>query len=175
MSADLPQMHTVFLGLGTNLGERQQNLQQAISGLSRRLQISAISPVYATPPWGVVDQPDFLNLCLQAETSLLPHELIRFLKELERRIGRTKTFRWGPRLIDIDILFYDDLVYEDEGLSIPHPRLAERSFVVGPLADIAPGLQHPLTGKRISELAAAVDLSEMKPAGFNLSLETEHE
>ena len=175
MSTGLPRVHTVFLGLGTNLGDRQRHLQQAIQGLSGRMRIDALSPVYATPPWGVVDQPDFLNLCLQARTALQPLELIHFVKQLETEIGRTQTIRWGPRVIDIDILLYDDLVFEAEQLVIPHPRLAERSFVVGPLADIAPELVHPVSGKTMRALAAGLDLTGLKPAGVVLSLEAENE
>ena len=172
MSATPPKMHQVYLGLGTNLGDRQGNLQQAVDGLATELSIGTISPVYATAPWGVVEQPDFLNLCLLAETRMPPRELLHFLKQLEQRIGRRRAKRWGPRLIDIDILFYDALVYEDDILTIPHPYLAERSFVVGPLADIAPKHRHPQTGVTVAEMASLLDLSSLKPAGFSLSAKT---
>ena len=169
MSATPLQLHQVYLGLGTNLGERKDNLQQALNGLAAEMVIGLISPVYATPPWGLMDQPDFLNLCLAAECDKSPLQLLDFLKKLEREIGRQQSMRWGPRLIDIDILFYDTVVYEDERLSIPHPYLAERSFVVGPLADIAPEIRHPVTGLAVAEMAEALDLSQLQPAGFTLT------
>ncbi|MCA9982957.1 MAG: 2-amino-4-hydroxy-6-hydroxymethyldihydropteridine diphosphokinase [Anaerolineales bacterium] len=175
MSQPLAQPHTIYLSLGTNLGDRRANLQQALRRLPAGLNIVAISPVYETPPWGMVEQPAFLNLCLSAETKLTPRALLTFLKKLETELGRVTAQRWGPRLIDIDILFYDDLVYEDDVLTIPHPSLAERAFVLGPLRDIAPGLRHPRTGRSVAEMAAAIDLNGLAPAGFSFLTEQYHE
>jgi 2-amino-4-hydroxy-6-hydroxymethyldihydropteridine diphosphokinase len=175
MNQPLAQPHTIYLSLGTNLGDRRANLVQAIRRLPAGLNIVAISPVYETPPWGVLAQPAFLNLCLRAETKLTPRALLTFLKKLETEIGRVTAQRWGPRLIDIDILFYDDLIYEDEVLTIPHPSLTERAFVLGPLRDIAPELRHPLTGRSVTEMAAALDLSGLEPATFSLTTEQHHE
>ena len=175
MSQTLAQPHIVHLSLGTNLGDRRENLVQAVRRLPVALSISAISPVYVTPPWGELDQPAFLNLCLEGETDLTPLALLNILKKLEADIGRVAARRWGPRLIDIDILFYDDLVYQDELLTIPHPSLAERAFVLGPLRDIAPALRHPITGRTVADMAGAVELSVLKPAGFSLATEQYHE
>lgn len=154
--------HTVYLGLGTNLGDRLENLNKAVAILSETLQIRRVSPVYETEPWGYIQQPAFLNIVLSAETGLEPRALLEFLKNLEEAIGREETFRWGPRLIDIDILFYDDLVLTEQELQIPHLRIAERAFVLIPLADLAPGLRHPVSGKTAREMLAEVDPGGVK-------------
>jgi 2-amino-4-hydroxy-6-hydroxymethyldihydropteridine diphosphokinase len=150
---------TVYLSLGTNLGQRRRNLERALDGLGEVMAITAVSPIYQTPPWGLTDQPDFLNLCLAATTDLTPRQLLHFNQQLEKRIGRTKEVRWGPRLIDIDILFYDDIISCSEELTIPHPQIAQRAFVLVPLADIAPDLVHPQTGQTVTEMVAQVDTS----------------
>jgi 2-amino-4-hydroxy-6-hydroxymethyldihydropteridine diphosphokinase len=156
-------MQTIFLGLGTNLGDRAANLQAAIAGLAEKLVVTAVSPLYQTPPWGITDQPDFLNLCLAAETELPPAELLAFVKNLEVELGRQPTERWGPRLIDIDILFYASQIVETETMTIPHPRLAERAFVLRPLADIAPDFVHPVLGETIAALAGKVEAEGIRP------------
>jgi 2-amino-4-hydroxy-6-hydroxymethyldihydropteridine diphosphokinase len=150
-------MATVYLSLGTNMGQRRRNLERALDGLGEVVAITAVSPIYQTPPWGLTDQPDFLNLCLAATTDLTPRQLLHFNQQLEKRIGRTKEVRWGPRLIDIDILFYDDIISCSEELTIPHPQIAQRAFVLVPLADIAPDLVHPETGQTVTEMVAQVD------------------
>jgi 2-amino-4-hydroxy-6-hydroxymethyldihydropteridine diphosphokinase len=152
-------MATVYLSLGTNLGQRRQNLERAVAGLGEVMEITAVSPIYQTPPWGLTDQPDFLNLCLEATTDLTPHQLLHFNQQLEKRIGRIKEIHWGPRLIDIDILFYDDISSCSEKLTIPHPQIGQRAFVLVPLADIAPDLVHPQTGQTVREMVAQVDTS----------------
>ncbi|MBK8901858.1 MAG: 2-amino-4-hydroxy-6-hydroxymethyldihydropteridine diphosphokinase [Anaerolineaceae bacterium] len=156
-------MQPIYLGLGTNLGDRAANLQAALAGLAEKLVITAVSPIYQTPPWGVTNQPDFLNLCLAAETDLPPVDLLSFVKNLEVELGREPAERWGPRLIDIDILFYADEVIETENMAIPHARLEGRAFVLRPLADIAADFVHPVLGKTIAELAAAVDGEGIRP------------
>jgi 2-amino-4-hydroxy-6-hydroxymethyldihydropteridine diphosphokinase len=156
-------MAVVYIALGTNLGDRLANLEAAISSMPPAVRVTGRSPVYQTAPWGYPDQPDFFNQVIQAETDLTPQELITYLKWLEKNLGRIPTFRNGPRLIDLDILFYDELVMDSPPLSIPHPRLAERAFVLVPLADLAPGLRHPVLGKTVGELLHAIDSSEVKP------------
>jgi 2-amino-4-hydroxy-6-hydroxymethyldihydropteridine diphosphokinase len=150
-------MHTTYLALGTNLGGRMDNLRRAVAALSPTLLVTSLSFVYETPPWGYADQPAFLNMALAAETDLEPLALIAFLKKLETDLGREKTFRNGPRLIDMDILFYDDLNFEQADLTIPHPRLHERAFVLVPLNDIAPELTHPVLKRTVRDLLKDVD------------------
>lgn len=155
-------MHTIHLALGTNLGNRTGNLRAAIQSLPPTVIVRQASPVYETPPWGMTDQPAFLNMVLQGETHLSPLELLAYLKNLETELGRTPAVRWGPRLIDMDILFYDNLVLRVPGLTIPHPHLQERAFVLVPLMDIAPDLVHPVLGKSIKDLLAECDGSGIK-------------
>jgi 2-amino-4-hydroxy-6-hydroxymethyldihydropteridine diphosphokinase len=153
----MTRVHTVYLALGTNLGDRMQNLRHAIAALPSVVHVTALSLVYETPPWGYADQPAFLNMALAGETERDPPGLIAFLKKLETDLGREKTFRNGPRLIDIDILFYDGLVFEQADLVIPHPRLHERAFVLVPLNDIAPELVHPELKRTVHDLLQDVD------------------
>ncbi|MDD5368940.1 MAG: 2-amino-4-hydroxy-6-hydroxymethyldihydropteridine diphosphokinase [Anaerolineaceae bacterium] len=155
--------HTIYLSLGTNLGDRVANLQAAREGLAPAVRMAAESTIYETAPWGYTDQPAFLNQAVQAETELSPRELLTYLKNLEHRMGREPSFPYGPRLIDIDILLYDNLVTSSPRITIPHPHLAERAFVLAPLAELAPELDVPGLGKSVKELAAAVDASGVKP------------
>lgn len=155
-------MHIIHLALGTNLGNRTGNLRAAIESLPPSVIVHQTSPIYETPPWGLTDQPAFLNMVLRGETHLAPLELLTHLKQLETELGRTPTVHWGPRLIDMDILFYDDLVLSTPGLTIPHPHLHERAFVLVPLMDIAPDLVHPVLGKSIKDLLADCDGSGIK-------------
>ncbi len=150
-------MPVIYLALGTNLGKRTANLRRAIQALPPVITVLAESPVYETPPWGVTNQPDFLNMVLKGETRLAPLELLQVLKQIESELGRVPTIRYGPRLIDIDILFYDDCILDTPELTIPHPRLHERAFVLVPLNDLAPALVHPVLGKPVSALLAEVD------------------
>ena len=150
-------MPTLYLALGTNLGDRLANLEAAAAALPPAVVVLARSPVYATPPWGCTDQPAFLNMALKGETPLEPVALLAHLKNLETELGRLPTIRWGPRQIDMDILFYDDLIVDTPDITIPHPRLHERAFVLVPLADLAPDLRHPVLGKTVRELLAGVD------------------
>ena len=150
--------HTVYLALGSNLGNRLANLKEAIAALPPQMEVNAKSAVYETPPWGYEDQPKFLNQVIRAKTYLDPEPLLKHLKRLEVALGRKESFPNGPRLIDMDILFYDDLVLNRAALSIPHPRLHERGFVLLPLMDIDPDLVHPINKKSVREMAAACDM-----------------
>jgi 2-amino-4-hydroxy-6-hydroxymethyldihydropteridine diphosphokinase len=154
--------HTVYIALGTNLGQRLDNLQLAIAAFAPSIQVLAKSAVYETEPWGYADQPAFLNMALRAGTELSPAGVLAFLKDLEASLGRTPSFRNGPRLIDMDILFYDDLVLDTPALVVPHPRLHERSFVLVPLMDIAPGLLHPRLGLSVAQMTASLDKGGIK-------------
>lgn len=140
-----------YLALGTNLVDRQANLTNAIHRLSPKVRLETVSSVYETEPWGFLDQPNFLNLVLRASTDLSPTELLAYLKSIEAAMGREKTIRNGPRVIDLDILLYDDKVIESENLTIPHKSMVDRSFVLVPLSEIAPDLLHPVTKQTIAE------------------------
>ena len=151
--------HIVYLALGSNLGNRLANLKQAVAALSPQMELKAKSHVYETPPWGYKDQPKFLNQVIKVRTYLEPEQLFKHIKRLEVTLGRRASFQNGPRLIDIDILFYDDLVLNTPALVIPHPRLHERGFVLLPLMDIDSGLVHPVNKKSVREM---VTLSNME-------------
>ncbi len=152
----------IYLALGTNLGDRFANLQAAIAALPPTIRVLNQSPVYETLPWGLTAQPAFLNMVLKGQTALAPVELLKRLKLLETELGRLPTVRWGPRRIDMDILFYDKLILDTPELTIPHPRLHERAFVLVPLADLEPGLVHPVLGATIKQLRSALDTTGVK-------------
>ncbi len=152
----------LLLGMGTNLGDRRANLQQAVLGLGANVVVTAVSPIYETAPWGALDQPDYYNICVAGTTHLPPLELLHFVKNIEAELGRVPSYHWGPRLIDIDILFYAEVVLQREALNIPHAGVAERAFVLLPLADIAPNWVHPQLGKTVLQLATAVDSTDVE-------------
>lgn len=145
-------MTQVYIALGSNLGDRAGNLDAAIAALPPSVTAIRGSPVYETAPQYVTDQPAFLNMVLCGETVLDPEALLRRLKDIENDLGRTPAARYGPRLIDLDIVFFGDRVVDTPDLAIPHPRLAERVFVLKPLSDIAPGAVHPVTGATVRQM-----------------------
>ena len=146
----------VFLGLGSNMGDRAAHLRAAADLISKNIgKIAKKSHVYETQPWGKTDQDRFLNQVVMANTTLDPRDLLEKITKLEREMGRERRRdqdKWGPRIIDIDILFYGKRVIRDKGLEIPHPELHKRAFVLVPLLEIAPDLEHPLLKKQIDEL-----------------------
>ncbi|HLD22231.1 MAG TPA: 2-amino-4-hydroxy-6-hydroxymethyldihydropteridine diphosphokinase [Patescibacteria group bacterium] len=147
-------MSTVYIALGSNLGEREKYLQQAIEALKKLGSVAAVSSFYDTEPVGYTNQPNFLNAAIKLETTVSPQELIQKTIQIEKEQGRVRDpqNQNGPRTIDIDILLYDDLIISEPQLTIPHPRMHERKFVLEPLAEIAPGAVHPVLHKTISEL-----------------------
>ncbi len=152
--------HRIYLGLGSNQGDRERHLSAARGALPPAVRVLHSSPIYETEPWGYEHQPRFLNQVLEAETRLRPISLLKYLKALERDLGREATFRYGPRVIDIDILLYDRAVMRTERLVLPHPALHERAFVLVPLADLAPELLHPTIKRTVAELLDELDSGE---------------
>jgi 2-amino-4-hydroxy-6-hydroxymethyldihydropteridine diphosphokinase len=149
-------MAVAYLGLGANLGDRAAVLRAALDALAGHLTVLRVSSAYDTAPQLVEDQPRFLNAAFCGVTALAPHALLRTIKHVEVELGRVPGARYGPRAIDIDILLYDDLTLVSDSLTVPHPRLPERAFALRPLAEIAPELPHPQTGRTIAEMAAAL-------------------
>ena len=148
-------MAIAYISIGSNLGDREENCRQAIKLIEKNgIAVRKQSRMYETEPWGIKDQPKFINMAIEVETDKKPEEFLRVLKEIEKEIGRTETTKWGPRIIDLDILFYNDLILKTEDLEIPHPLLHERAFVLKPLCEIAPDKKHPVNGKTVKEMAA---------------------
>lgn len=156
-------MHTIYLSLGSNLGDRAAHLAAAIAALAPAVKVTRESAIYETEPWGYTAQPAFLNQAVAGQTTLRPRELLAHLKAIETTVGRTPTFRYGPRQIDLDILFYDDLELDEPGLTIPHPQLFQRPFVLLPLAEILPADPPHFFFEGVTTALAASDT-----AGVNL-------
>ena len=150
------ELLTVYLGLGSNMGDRGENLERALDLLSQRMRVGKVSSIYDTEPVGNTSQPRFLNMVCQAFTRLTPEGLLALVKGIESKMGRYGK-SGDPRPIDIDILLYDEELVETPELVIPHPKMTERAFVLVPLAEIAPDLTHPASGKTIKELKQAVN------------------
>jgi 2-amino-4-hydroxy-6-hydroxymethyldihydropteridine diphosphokinase len=149
-------MHRIFLALGSNIEDRKQHIETAIVLLREKVHDIIVAPLYETTPRYFEDQQNFLNTVLSGVTDLEPRELLRFTQAVQQEVGRVERFRNGPREIDIDILFYDNLVYKDEELEIPHPRLQERDFVLQPFSDIDRDFSHPVLEKTIRALLDAL-------------------
>lgn len=164
-----PGEHVVYLGLGSNLGDRDALLRVALTALAEVARITLVSSVWDTAPMLVEDQPRFHNIVVQALTPLDPLPLLHEIKRIERALGREVGPRYGPRLIDIDILLYDDLTLTSPELTIPHERLAERAFALEPLAEIAPDVRHPVLGLDARTLAAQTRASDVRRLGPLLS------
>jgi 2-amino-4-hydroxy-6-hydroxymethyldihydropteridine diphosphokinase len=151
-------LNTAFLSLGSNLGDRQSRLNEALNRLETGgVHVVSRSSIHETDPQDFLDQPRFLNMAVEVETDLTPRELLAAIQKIESEMGRQRTIPKGPRTIDIDILFYANQTTSVPGLEIPHPRLTERHFVLDPLSEIAPDLRHPVTGKTVRELRAALN------------------
>lgn len=136
-------MNRAYLGLGTNMGDRLEYLKSACEILSKNdfININKESKIYETKAWGYTDQADFLNMCIEVETTLDIYDLLEACQEVEKKLNRERIIRWGPRTIDVDILFFNDIILNDENLSIPHPRISERAFVLIPLMDLNSNLK----------------------------------
>ncbi|HZS94487.1 MAG TPA: 2-amino-4-hydroxy-6-hydroxymethyldihydropteridine diphosphokinase [Chloroflexota bacterium] len=146
----------VYLSLGSNLGDRAANLFRALNLLAPAACVERVSSLYETAPVGVTDQPAFLNTVAEVTTGLAPAELLKTVKAIERDVGRRPGMRWGPRVVDIDIILYGDVIVDGEVLTIPHPRMTERAFVLIPLAELAADVREPKSGQTVDELARAV-------------------
>ena len=152
----------IFLSIGTNIGDREENIKRALDGLLDFMRVEAVSAVYETAPWGPVqEQPSFYNLCASGFTDLEPHNFLDAIKALEKTIGRLDGLRWGPRLIDIDLLFYEDVQLVSERLIIPHKEITGRAFVLVPLEEIAPSLVHPTLNQSVSHLLSQLSAAEI--------------
>ena len=151
-------MTVAYIGIGSNVGDRVENLRQALRCLDGIMSLERLSATYETAPRYVIDQPSFLNMAVGGDTPLEPLLLLEQLKKIEIEIGRVPTEeRYGPRAIDLDILFYGSDVVNEPGLSIPHPLMAEREFVLRPLADIAPNFRHPVMGRSVAEILSLLE------------------
>jgi 2-amino-4-hydroxy-6-hydroxymethyldihydropteridine diphosphokinase len=154
-------MERIIISIGSNLGDRVENCLKAIGELNgtKWASVVKVSSMYEAEPWGTTGQPPFVNCVVEMTTTLNPSALLGFLMEIELGMGRIKgdeKERWGPRIIDLDIIFFGDLIVEEEGLTVPHPLAVERAFVLVPLVEIAPEMTHPVLKKSVSELAGAV-------------------
>ena len=147
----------VYLGLGSNLGDRLANLERGLQILGERVRLVRASSIYETEPWGFVEQPAYLNCVVEGVSTVSPEGLLEVLKETERMVGREATFPGGPRVFDADLLFYGDRTVDLSHLKVPHPRIPERAFVLVPMAEIAADFLHPTLGVRVETLAARVE------------------
>ena len=145
-------MEKAYISIGSNLGERERNCRRAVEGISAFAGVTAVSSYYETEPVGVEDQPLFINCAIEIATDLAPRELLRKLQAIENKLGRTHKIKWGPRTIDLDIIFYGNEIINDSDLKVPHPEAHKRRFVLEPIREIAPELVHPLLKLSVTEL-----------------------
>lgn len=146
-------MSVAYIGIGSNIGNRQENCLHAIELLQKSgIIVTKRSSIYETEPWGVKEQPSFINMVIEVETERGPEELLNILKDIEKQMGRTETVKWGSRVIDLDILLFDNIILNTEDLKIPHPFMHERDFVLRPLFEISPDVTHPLLKMSVSAL-----------------------
>ena len=155
------QWHRAYLSVGSNMGDKEQYIQEAVEALNAHplIVVRRISGLITTEPYGGVEQEDFLNGAIEIDTLLSPLELLDALHEIEAAAGRVRELRWGPRTLDLDIIFYDKLVYEDDALVIPHQDMENRGFVLGPMSMLAPNYRHPISGKTVKQL-----LEQLQPS-----------
>lgn len=159
-------MKIAYLGLGSNLGDREASLREALRKLeSPDLRLIRVSSLYETEPVGYARQGWFLNLCAEVETTLFPKQLLQRTQRVEREMGRRRTIKDGPRVIDVDILLYGNAIIETKELQVPHPRYRERRFVLAPLAELKPTLRDPETGRSVAEMLADLQNQTVKVAG----------
>lgn len=150
-------MVEAYIALGSNVGDREANIKKAFEALKERIKIVKASSLYETKPMYIEDQGGFLNCATEVETDLTPKELLKFLKSIEQKLGRKTLERNGPRIIDLDILFYGDQILKENDLQVPHPKIGERPFVLVPLAEIAPNFIHPVNKKTIADMLSKLD------------------
>ncbi|AYE35371.1 2-amino-4-hydroxy-6-hydroxymethyldihydropteridine diphosphokinase [Clostridium septicum] len=156
--------HKAYIALGSNIGGKEHNIKEAINRIkeNKNITVSKVSNLIETEPWGFEDQDTFINGVIEVETILSPKELIKTLLSIENDMKRERILRWGPRIIDLDIIFYDDLISNDEEVIIPHPRMEEREFVLEPLNEIAPNMLHPILNKRVFQLLRDIKKANLK-------------
>ena len=142
----------IHLGLGSNLGNREENLRRAIKDLQKYVRLHAVADLYETTPYGYSDQGNFFNTCLAVAYDGNSFQLLQVVEKIEQAMGRKREIKWGPRIIDIDILFYNDEIHKYPQLTLPHPEIQNRRFVLAPMAEIAPAFIHPVLKKTIAEL-----------------------
>lgn len=152
--------HTTYIALGSNIGDSETYLNEAVEKIGQipTCTVEKVSSYLVTEPYGVTDQPEFLNACLKLRTLLYPEELLKELNRIEKEAGRERIIHWGPRTLDLDILLYDDIVLEEDDLCIPHVEMHKRSFVLEPLAEIAPYKRHPVYGKTVREMLEEIQV-----------------
>lgn len=156
MSESKVSVSTVFISVGANIGSVRENFARAIKSIEKNSRVLAVSSLYESEPLGLQNQPKFTNAVIKVRTELSPFELLDFLQRIEREIGRKRTVRWGPRVIDLDIIFYGDLVMTTDSLTIPHPRAHERRFVLEPLLEIEPTAWHPVKNMAVRDICSGL-------------------